>query len=331
MAGAGIAPSGTFTGYAAIGEREDLQDIIYDISPMDTPFMSNAGRGRASAVFHEWQTDELAAASATNAQLEGDDYSADTATPTVRLGNYTQISAKAPRVTGTLRAVNTAGRRDELSYQIAKRGRELKRDIESALLGAQAATAGSAATSGARTLAGMACWLWDNQVQKDGGTAATTPAVTSGAPTTAPTSGSAATFVEADLKSIVKQCWDNGGNPTVIMAGSFNKQIASGFSGIGTQFRDVQPSEVMPGSIVGAADIYISDFGQHQIVANRFMPTDDVYALDMEYFEVAYLRPIQQEDLAKTGDSDRKLLIAEYTLCAKEPKSSGKIYNVTTS
>ena len=329
MAGAGIAPSGTFTGYAAIGEREDLQDIIYDISPMDTPFMSNAGRGRASAVFHEWQTDELAAASASNAQLEGDDYNADTATPTVRLGNYTQISAKAPRVTGTLRAVNTAGRRDELSYQIAKRGRELKRDIESALLGAQAADAGSAGT--ARSLAGMACWLWDNQVQKDGGTAATTPAVTSGAPTTAPTSGSAATFVEADLKSIVKQCWDNGGNPTVIMAGSFNKQVASSFEGIGTQFRDVQPSEVMPGSIVGAADIYISDFGQHQIVANRFMPTDNVYALDMEYFEVAYLRPIQQEDLAKTGDSDRKLLIAEYTLCAKEPKSSGKIYNVTTS
>jgi hypothetical protein len=329
MAGAGSVPGGTFTGYAAIGEREDLQDIIYDISPMDTPFMSNAGRGRASAVFHEWQTDELAAASASNAQLEGDDYSADTATPTVRLGNYTQISAKAPRVTGTLRAVNTAGRRDELSYQIAKRGRELKRDIESALLGAQAADAGSAGT--ARALAGMACWLWDNQVQKDGGTAATTPEVTSGAPTTAPTSGSAATFVEADLKSIVKQCWDNGGNPTVIMAGSFNKQIASGFQGIGTQYRDVQPSEVMPGSIVGAADIYISDFGQHQIVANRFMPTDNVYALDMEYFEVAYLRPIQQEDLAKTGDSDRKLLIAEYTLVAKEPKSSGKIYNVTTS
>lgn len=327
MAGAGSVPGGTFTGYAAIGEREDLQDIIYDISPMDTPFMSNAGRGRASAVFHEWQTDELAAASSTNAQVEGDDYNADTATPTVRLGNYTQISAKAPRVTGTLRAVNTAGRRDELSYQIAKRGRELKRDIESALLGLQAADDGSAAT--ARSLAGVASWLFNNQVKK--GTAATTPTVTSGAPTTAPTAGTAATFVEADLKSIVKQCWDNGGNPTVIMTGSFNKQVASGFAGIGTQFRDVQPSEVMPGSIVGAADIYISDFGQHQIVANRFMPSGNVYALDMEYFEVAYLRPIQQEDLAKTGDSDRKLLIAEYTLCAKEPKSSGKIYTTTTS
>jgi len=327
MAGAGSVPGGTFTGYAAIGEREDLQDIIYDISPMDTPFMSNAGRGRASAVFHEWQTDELAAASASNAQLEGDDYNADTATPTVRLGNYTQISAKAPRVTGTLRAVNTAGRRDELSYQIAKRGRELKRDIESALLGVQPADDGSAAT--ARALAGVGRWLWDNQVRKDA--TATTPAVTSGAPTTTITPGTTGTFVEDDLKSIVKQCWDNGGNPTVVMTGSFNKQVASAFSGIGSLYRDVQPSALMPGTIMGAADIYVSDFGQHQIVANRFMPANNVYALDMEYFEVAYLRPIQQEDLAKTGDSDRKLLIAEYTLCAKEPKSSGKIYTTTTA
>lgn len=327
MAGAGSVPGGTFTGYAAVGEREDLQDIIYDISPMDTPFMSNAGRGKASAVFHEWQTDELAAASSTNAQVEGDDYNADTASPTVRLGNYTQISAKAPRVTGTLRAVNTAGRRDELSYQIAKRGRELKRDIESSLLGLQAATSGAAAD--ARSLAGLGCWLWNNQVQK--GASATTPVVTSGAPTTAPTAGTAGTFVEADLKEAVKKCWDEGGNPTVVMTGSFNKQQASQFSGIGTQFRDVQPSEVMPGSIVGAADIYVSDFGQHQIVANRFMPSNNVYVLDMEYFEVAYLRPIQQEDLAKTGDSDRKLLIAEYTLCAKEPDSSAKIYTTTTS
>jgi len=327
MAGAGSVPGGTFTGYAAVGEREDLQDIIYDISPMDTPFMSNAGRGKASAVFHEWQTDELAAASSTNAQVEGDDYNADTASATVRLGNYTQISAKAPRVTGTLRAVNTAGRRDELSYQIAKRGRELKRDIESSLLGLQAATSGAAAD--ARSLAGLGCWLWNNQVQK--GASATTPVVTSGAPTTAPTAGTAGTFVEADLKEAVKKCWDEGGNPTVVMTGSFNKQQASQFSGIGTQFRDVQPSEVMPGSIVGAADIYVSDFGQHQIVANRFMPSNNVYVLDMEYFEVAYLRPIQQEDLAKTGDSDRKLLIAEYTLCAKEPDSSAKIYTTTTS
>ena len=320
-------PSQTFTTYGAVGEREDLTDIIYDISPMDTPFLSNAARETASAVLYEWQTDSLEAA-ANNAQVEGDDGVTSTATATVRLANFTQISTKVPRVTGTLRAVATAGRADELAYQISKRGRELKRDMETALTGSQAASAGGAAT--ARNLAGIGAWLATNQVQK--GAHATTPATTSGAPTTDPTAGTAATFVEADLKSVVKKCWDNGGDPGVIMCGSFNKQVASGFSGIGTQFRDVQPSgPVAPGSIVGAADIYISDFGQHQIVANRFMPSANVYALDMEYWCVAYLRPITTEDLGKTGDSDRRMLIAEYTLGSKNEAASGKIYTTTTS
>ena len=271
-------PSETFTTYGAVGEREDLTDIIYDISPMDTPFLSNVARETASATLYEWQTDSLAAAS-NNAQIEGDDGVTSTATATNRLANFTQISTKVPRVTGTLRAVATAGRADELAYQISKRGRELKRDMETALTGTQAASAGGAAT--ARNLAGIGAWLATNQVQK--GANATTPATTSGAPTTDPTAGTAATFVEADLKSVVKKCWDNGGDPGVIMCGSFNKQVASGFAGIGTQFRDVQPSgAIAPGSIVGAADIYISDFGQHQIVANRFMPSANVYALDME-------------------------------------------------
>lgn len=321
------APGGTFTKYGVVGDREDLSDIIYDISPMDTPFMSNAGRGTARNTLHEWQTDSLAAASDANAHIEGDDASTDTSTPTVRFGNYTQISRKVPRVSGTLRAIDTAGRQDELSYQIAKRGRELKRDIESALLSNNAGTAGAAAS--ARVCAGLGTWLFTNVVAK--GADATTPAVTSGVPNTAVTAGTAGTVAEADLKSVIKQCWDNGGNPTVIMAGSFNKQQMSQFSGIGTQFRDVQPDVLMPGSIVGAADVYVSDFGTHQIVANRFQPAGTIYALDMEYFEVAYLRPIQQEDLSKTGDSDRKMLLAEYTLVAKEPTSSGKIYTVTTS
>ena len=164
-------PTGTFTGYSAEGEREDLADIIYDISPMDTPFMSNIARDSCSAVFCEWQTDSLDSATASNAVLEGDDASTNTAVATVRFGNYTQIMDKVARVSGTLRAVDTAGRRDEFSYQIAKRGRELKRDIESAFLSNNAAVAGSAAT--ARKLAGAGTWLWDNNVEQ--GATATTP------------------------------------------------------------------------------------------------------------------------------------------------------------
>jgi hypothetical protein len=318
-------PTGTFTTFAAIGEREDLSDIIYDISPMDTPFLSNAKRGSASATFHEWQTDSLTAA-ALNAQIEGDDATTNTAVATNRLGNYTQISTKVPRVTGTLQSVSTAGRADEMSYQISKSGRELKRDMETALTGLQIGTAGGAGT--ARQLAGIGSWLSTNQAQSGADT--TTPATTSGAPATAPTPGTAAAFSEVQLKACLAAVWNSGGNPGVVMCGSANKQLASAFAGIGTQYRDAQPSgPVAPGSIIGAADIYISDFGQLQIVANRFMSAVNVYALDMDYWSVDYLRPIQTEALSKTGDSDRSMIISEYTLSSLNEAASGKIYTTT--
>lgn len=318
-------PTGTYQRFTAIGMKEDLEDVINDISPLDTPFLSNIQRKKATSTFHEWQTDALDSAAATNAQIEGDDANTNTAVPSVRLGNYTQISTKVPRVSGTLRASDTAGRRDELSYQIAKRGREIKRDIESALTGTQAASAGGAAT--ARALAGIASWLWDNNVEN--GASATTPTVTSGAPGTAPTSGTALTYTEVMLKSAIKQCWDDGGNPNVVMVGSFNKQLNSAFAGIATQYRDNQ--QTGPATIIGSADVYVSDFGQHQVIANRFMPSNQVYVLDLEYWSIAYLRSMQTVELAKTGDSDRSMLLAEYTLVADNPSSSAKIYAVTTS
>ena len=318
-------PTGTLSAFAAIGQREDLSDIIYDISPMDTPFLSNAKRGSAKAVYHEWQTDSLTAA-AVNAQIEGDDATTNTAVVTNRLGNYTQISTKVPRVTGTLQSVATAGRADEMSYQISKSGKELKRDMETALTGIQIGTAGGAGT--ARTLAGIGAWLSSNQSQSGADT--TTPPTTSGAPATAPTAGTAAAFTETQLKACLAAVWNSGGNPGVVMCGSANKQLASAFAGIGTQFRDVQPNgPVAPGSIVGAADIYISDFGQLQIVANRFMSAVNVYALDMDYWEVSSLRPIQTESLSKTGDSDRSMILAEYTLASLNESASGKIYTTT--
>ena len=318
-------PTGTFTHYELVGDREDLADAIYDISPTDTPFMTNAKRGKATNTLHEWQTDALAAAATTNAQIEGDDPGASTATPTVRYGNRTQISWKIPRVTGTNRALNHAGAGDEYSYQIAKRTKELKRDIEMSLLSTHAATTGVAAS--ARVTAGMACWLWDNVVAL--GTGATTVVVTSGVPGTAPTASTAGTFVEANLKSCLKQCWDDGGDPNVVMVGSFNKQAASAFGGIATQYRDNQ--QTGPAVIIGSADVYVSDFGQVAIVANRFQPAGNVYVLDMEYWSVDYLRPFQKVDLSKTGDSDRCMILAEYCLSALAPTSSGKVYTTTTS
>lgn len=317
-------PAGTFQHYQAKGVREDLADIIYDISPMDTPFMSNVQRDSASQVLHEWQTDELAAATSGNAQVEGDDYTGDTATPSVRYGNYCRISAKVPRVSGTLRAEDTAGRRDELSYQIAKRGRELKRDIESSLLGLQAATAGVAAS--ARVSAGVAVWLFGNHVKASGPTGSTAATVASGVPGTdvnVGTSAARSAFVEADLKTAIQNCWTDGGDPSIVMTTAGNKVQASSFTGIATQYRD--NPQMAPAAIIGAADVYVSDFGTHQIVANRFMPSGAAYVLDMEYWSVAYLRPIQQIELAKTGDSDRRLILGEYTLAALAPNSSAMI------
>jgi len=318
-------PTGTFQTYAAIGIREDLTDRIMDISPMDTPLVSNVARVRASNTFHEWQTDSLAAASADNAALDGDDPATNTASATVRYGNYTQLMDKVARVSSTQRAVNTAGREDELDYQVSKRMKELKRDLETACLSLNAATTGSAAT--ARKLAGVASWLWDNNVEKGG--AATTPTVTSGAPTTAPTAGTAGTFTEANLKTVLQATWTDGGDAQTIIMGIFNKAAASAFSGVATLYRDQQGDQ--PATIIGAADIYISDVGKHYMIADRFSPATNVYCLDLEYWKVAILQPFATEPLAKTGHSDQVMCSVEATLEAAAPSSSGKIYTTTTS
>ncbi len=291
--------------------------------------MSNVARGKATAHLHEWQTDAMAAASASNAVIEGDDATTNTVVPTARFANYTQILTKVPRVSKTQREVNSAGRRDELSYQIAKMGREIKRDLEASLTSRNKAAAGDSAS--AATMAGLGAWLFGNVVKPTANSSGTTAIITSGAPTTAVSAGTAGTFIESDLKSCIKLCWDDGGDPGVVMVGAFNKMQASGFSGIGTQYRDVQPSAVAPGSIVGAADLYVSDFGTHQIVANRFQATAEVYVLDLEYWSVDFLYPFTQEPLAKTGLSDRVLISTEVTLAALNPNASGKVFNVTSS
>lgn len=326
-------PTGTFQTFQAVGDREDLSDIIEDISPTDTPFQSNIKKGKASYTLHEWQVDVLAAHSADNAQIEGDDATTNTVVPTTRFGNRIQIMTKVPRVSSTQQAVATAGRADEMSYQISKMGKELKRDIEARLTSAQGANAGGAGT--AMEMAGLGAWLFGNQTlattSGTAPTAGTAPTVSSGVPGTDVASGTAGTFLEADLKSTISACWTDGGDPTLVMVGAFNKRQASAFAGIGTQFRDVQPSAMAPGSIVGAADVYISDFGTHQIVANRFQPSNVAYVLDLDYWSVDYLIPVRKVELAKTGMSDRVMLETHLTLKAEAPDSSGQVRTLTTS
>ena len=305
-----------FQTYQSIGNREDLSDVIYNISPTDTPFMSSVGKTKATAVYHEWQTDALAAAVANNAAVEGADATSLTVTPTARVGNRTQISTKTVQIAGTQESVDKAGRKSEKAYQLAKASSELKRDMEKTLLSNNVAAAGDSST--ARTLGGLQAWLGTNAVLGSGGTAG------SGG-TTARVSGTDAAFTEAMLKSAVKQAFVQGGNPSVLMVTPTQKQVVSGFAGIAEQ-RYQAPSNA-PTTIVGAADVYLSDFGTLSVVPNRFMTADSgdggevAFVLDPEYAAVAYLRPFQTNELAKTGDSEKTQLLVEYTLEVKNEKA----------
>lgn len=320
-------PAGTFTTHDAAGNRESLADIIYDISPTDTPFMSNIAKHDSTAVFEEWQTDQLDAATSLNAHADGDDSATNTAQATYRYGNYNQIMKKVARVSGTQRAVRSAGRSDELDYQVVKRANELKRDCEAALLSTHGATAG--ASGSARVLAGVGTWLFDvsgggNAVWTDSGFS--TSAITSGAPKSDVATSTVVTDItEAHLQSAIALCWTDGGDPTLVLVDATQKRIISGFTGIATQYRETGDQ---PAAIIGAADIYVSDFGTHHIVADRFMPAGNAYVLDTDYWAIAHLREYEEEPLSKTGDSDRVQIVTECTLKALNPNASAKVYGM---
>lgn len=322
-------PTNTVITYSTVGNREDLMDMIYDISPLDTPFLNGVGRGKASAVLSEHQTDTLDAA-ASNIAIEGDDPTAKTLSPTTRVANYCQISQKTVVVSGTARAIDQAGRDDELAYQIAKRGKEIKRDMEFALTQNQAASAGGAGTG--RALASLESWLSTNKASVGTGTAQTTPgaAGSPAIPTTAPTDSTVAgTFTKASLDDVIQKCWTQGGDPTTIMVGPFNRTIVSGFSGISTL--ETPAGAGADVTLIGAVDFYKSNFGTLKVVPNRFQRDQTAFVLDMDYWAVNYLRPMELNELAKTGDSEKRQMIVEYTLCSKNEASSGKVTDLTTS
>lgn len=310
-------PTNTYDSYDSIGNREDLSDVIYNISPTDTPFLTMAGKTKATSTKHEWQTDALANV-ADNKVIEGDEATNDASTATSRRYNYTQISDKVAVVTGTIEAVNRAGRKQEMAYQIAKRSKELKRDMENALVGLNnAAVAGDAST--ARELASVQSWIATN-TSKNGGADPT------GDGTDARSDGTQRAFTETLLKTVIAAAWNAGGEPTTLMVSAFNKGVVSGFTGNATRMQDTSNKK-----LVAAIDVYKSDFGDIKVVPNRFLRTRDALLLDMEYWKIAYLRPFDQWELSKTGDSEKRQLIVEYTLEACNQASSAIIADLTTS
>jgi hypothetical protein len=313
-------PANTLSTFTEVGNREDLSDMIYRIDPTDTPFMSGAEKDKATAVNHEWQTQALAPAAA-NAQLEGDDPTSGATTPTVRLGNVCQISYKVAQVSGTAQAVDHAGRDNELAYQEMLKGLELKRDMELNLVGTnQAKNTGS--TTVARTFASVVSWIKSNTDFAAGGA---NPAAADGTGVRTD-AGTLIPFTENRLKTVLGSIWTNGGKPSKIMTGQFNKQVFSTFTGRASPIEEAKSKK-----IVASVDAYDSDFGELKVVANRFQRARDVLILEDEKWAVAYLngRKLVSLALAKTGDSDKRQILSEYTLEARNEKSSGGVFDCT--
>ena len=307
----------TFETYDAVGNREDLQNIIYNISPTETPFMSSIGTGTASFTKHEWQTDSLASAT-TNAVGEGDDSPSAALSATTRVLNYTQISQKPVMVSGTQLAVDHAGVSNELAYQVAKAGKELKRDMELAMTGKVAAGAGSGNAASARTSRGFESWTVTNNAYGSGGSNSSGSV----------TDGTQRVLTESLLKGEMKSCYDNGGEPNLLLVGSFNKQKVSGFTGNSTRMDMAEDR-----SLVATIDVYVSDFGEVRVMADRILRSSGRSALlvETDMFATHFLRPFETQELAKTGDADKRNLIVEWTLVAKNEASSSTIADLTTS
>lgn len=321
-------PTNTFATYQAIGNREDLSDMIYRIDPTDTPFTSGIEKGEATAVAHEWQIQALAAA-ASNAQLEGDDAAADSTTPTVRKSNLCQISRKTAFVTGTQQAVEHAGRDDEMAYQEMLKGLELKRDIERVLIGLnQKKVTGDTTT--ARKTGAVLSWLKTNTSV---GATGSNPGTSDGG--TSRTDGTARAFTEVLLKSVLQSAWNSGGKPDTIMVNSFNKQQFSTFTGRSSPIEDASSKK-----IVAAVDAYESDFGKLKVVANRFQrctglsdTVSEAFVLQMDKWKLCYLpgRKMVSIPLAKTGDSLKRTIVSEYVLESCNEAASGLVADLTVS
>ena len=329
----------TFETYQAKGIREDLSDLISDISPTTTPFQSNIGSRDADNTYFEWQTDSLATASGTPV-IEGADLSSFTAvTPTVRLGNYCQINMVDFIISGTEQRVDKAGRASEIGYQAAKAAKELKRNVEvAALLNGVGAVVG--ATNTARVTAGFPCWLKTNETS----TNVTAPSYSGSTPTGAAqvwkAFGTPTAFTEAMLKTTMQECYASGGEPSMLMVGPFNKTQVAAFSGIASSRYNVDGAE--PSVIIGAADIYVSDFGNLSVVPNRFFTSviDEgagslmnnwAFLVDPDEVKLASLRPYTIESLAKTGDADKRMALREWGLQVNNEAAHGVVAAITSA
>lgn len=312
-------PTNTFDSYDSVGIKEDLSDVIHDISPEDTPFYSRCSKGKATNTLTEWQTDALRA-SAANAHIEGDDTSAEARTPTTRLGNYTQIFKNAVIIPDTDEGLDKAGRAKEIGYQMMKVAKEQKLDIERALFLNNAREAGNSTT--ARELAGIGAWIKTNVSMGTGGSNPT------GDGTDARTDGTQRALTQDYLVDVMQGIWNSGGKPDRVYLSAFQKRVTTGFTGFGNQRTTIDAKDT---KVIDAVDVYVSDFGTVEFSMSREMRSREVFVCDDDMWEIKTLRGTKQTDLAKTGDNTKKQVVTELTLCAKNEASSGLVADLTTS
>jgi hypothetical protein len=307
-------PSNTYQTYTQTNIREDLSNLIFNVDPFKTPILNMTKKNKATQNNHEWDTDSLAAQNLSNAAVEGDDPTSQTLTPTARMGNYVQTSTKVVQLSGKSQAVIAAGGSNKMGYQLMKKSKELKRDMEGILSYNHAKAAGNSST--APTMGGLPCWLYTNTVYQTGGTpSGANPTLnangwTDGTSTRTYNSATVA-LTETMVKTVLQLIYKNSGeSPEYAVVSPVNKQVISGFAGPGTRFIEVEDK-----TLKTAVDVYQSDFGDVKIIPDIFLAqSKDCFFINPNYLRVAYLRPFQTVPLAKTGDSDKKMLLVDYTL-----------------
>ena len=315
-------PTNTFDSYDAVGIREDLSDIITNISPEETPFYTKSRKTTAKNTLVEWQTDSLRA-SAANAHIEGDDTTAGAATATSRLNNRTQIFKNAVTVPDTDEGLDKAGRAQEVAYQTLKIAAEQKLDIEKALFDNNAKVAGNSTT--ARELAGAPTWLTSNT---DFGANEGADATGDGTDARTDETTTLLAFSQSRFDGVMQSIWENGGNPDTVYLSAFQMNVALGFTGNNNQRSAVQAGDER---VIKSLAVYVTPWGTIEFVPSRENRSRDVFIMQDDMWEIAVLRPTKNIELAKTGDATKRQVVTELTLCAKNEAANGIIADNTTS
>ena len=305
-----------FDTYDAQADREQLSNVIYNISPTATPFMSSIGKNSIKNVVFDWQTEALPTVDATG-EIEGFrlDGATSASTATVRKTNVAMISKRDATVSGSQETSDPAGKKSEMAHQLAIMAKALKRDMETALCQKGARTTGS--NTQARVTGGFESWMTSNVSRGTNGT--------SGGDGVAPTDGTARALTEPLLKSVLQSCFQNGGEPSLAICGPVNKQVISGFTG-----RSQARQFVDANTVEASVSIYASDFGELKIVPSNFSRDRSLLLVDPEYAKVSYLRDFKTVDIATVGDATSKMLLVEFGLEVGNEAAHGIVADLTT-